>query len=99
MFRRITAGLFSAALAALATAADYPTKPIRIIIPLRAGSATDMLARMIGPKLTEAWGQPVVVDNRPSAGGTIAGGMVASAAPDGHTIMFASSGFATAAAL
>jgi len=91
----ICAGL----LAFSAYAADYPLRPIRVIVPFTAGSATDMLARMIGPKLTEAWGQQVVIDNRPSAGGTVAGGIVASAAPDGHTLMFTSSGFAGAAAL
>ena len=91
----IAAGL----LAFSAFAADYPSRPIRVIVPFTAGSATDMLARMIGPKLTEAWGQQVVIDNRPSAGGTVAGGIVASAAPDGHTLMFTSSGFAGAAAL
>ena len=99
MLERIAAMLVAVSLPVSVAAADYPTRPIRIIIPLSAGSATDMLARMVGPKLSEAWGQPVVVDNRPSAGGTIAGGIVAGAAPDGHTLLFASSGFATAAAL
>ncbi|MGZ5164143.1 MAG: tripartite tricarboxylate transporter substrate binding protein [Burkholderiales bacterium] len=81
------------------SAADYPSRPIRVIVPFTAGSASDMLARMVGPKLTDAWGQQVVIDNRPSAGGTVAGGIVASAAPDGQTLMFTSSGFAGAAAL
>ena len=99
MLERFKAMLVAISLPVSVAAADYPTRPIRIIIPLSAGSATDMLARMIGPRLVEAWGQPVVVDNRPSAGGTIAGSIVAGAAPDGHTLMFASSGFATAAAL
>ena len=85
--------------ASTAAAADYPSRPIRVIVPFTAGSATDMLARMIGPEMTKSWGQQVVVDNRPSAGGTVAGGIVASAAPDGHTLMFTSSGFAGAAAL
>ncbi len=99
MVERIAAMVVAVSLSMSVAAANYPTRPIRIIIPLSAGSATDMLARMIGPKLVEVWGQPVVVDNRPSAGGTIAGTIVAGAAPDGHTLMFASSGFATAAAL
>ena len=81
------------------SAADYPSRPIRVIVPFTAGSASDMLARMVGPKLTDAWGQQVVIDNRPSAGGTVAGGIVASAAADGQTLMFTSSGFAGAAAL
>jgi tripartite-type tricarboxylate transporter receptor subunit TctC len=99
MLDRIAAILVAVSLPVSVAAADYPTRPIRVVIPLSAGSGTDMLARMVGPKLTEAWGQPVVVDNRPSAGGTIAGGIVAGAAPDGHTLLCASSGFATSAAL
>lgn len=79
--------------------ANYPTKPIRIVVPFSAGSVTDILARMIGPKLFEAWGQQVVVDNRPSAGGTVAGSIVAGAAPDGYTLLLHSSGFAGSAAL
>ena len=77
----------------------YPSKPVRIVVPFSAGSATDILARMLGPKLFEAWGQQVVVDNRPSAGGTVAGGIVAGAAPDGYTLMRTSSAFAGSAAL
>jgi tripartite-type tricarboxylate transporter receptor subunit TctC len=87
----------------VAQAADaaqgYPTRPIRIIVPFTAGSASDFFARLIGPKLTEAWGQQVVVDNRPSAGGVVAGEIVARAAPDGHTLMLTSSAFAGSAAL
>jgi tripartite-type tricarboxylate transporter receptor subunit TctC len=79
--------------------ANYPTKPIRIVVPFSAGSVTDILARLIGPKLFEAWGQQVVVDNRPSAGGTVAGSIVAGAAPDGYTLLLHSSGFAGSAAL
>lgn len=82
-----------------AAAAEYPARPIRIIVPFTAGSASDLLARMVGPKLNEAWGQQVVVDNRPSAGGTVAGSIVASATPDGYTLMLTSSAFAGAAAL
>ena len=81
------------------SAQNYPTKPIRIVVPFSAGSATDILARLVGPKLFEAWGQQVVVDNRPSAGGTVAGGIVAGAAPDGYTLLLHSSGFAGSAAL
>ena len=77
----------------------YPSKPIRVVVPFSAGSATDILARMVGPKLFEAWGQQVVTDNRPSAGGTVAGGIVAGAAPDGYTLMLTSSAFAGSAAL
>ena len=82
-----------------AFAADYPSRPVRIVVPFTAGSASDLLARMIGPKLADAWGQQVVVDNRPSAGGTVAGSIVATSAPDGHTMMITSSAFAGSAAL
>ena len=81
-------------------AADgYPAGPIRMVVPFTPGSASDILARLIQPKLLESWGQQIVVDNRPSAGGTVAGSIVASAAPDGYTIMLTSSGFAGSAAL
>jgi tripartite-type tricarboxylate transporter receptor subunit TctC len=96
---RLVAMLVVAACTSGAGAAEYPSHPIRMIVPFTPGSASDMLARMIGPKLYETWGQQVVIDNRPSAGGTVAGGIVASAAPDGHTLMLTSSGFAGAAAL
>ena len=91
--------LACAALAAPALAQNYPTKPIRMLIPFTAGSASDILARLIGPKLLDAWGQQVVIDNRPSAGGMVAGGIVATATPDGHTLMLTSSAFAGSAAL
>ena len=78
---------------------SYPNRPIRIIIPFTGGSATDLLARAIGPKLTERWGQQVVNDNRPGAGGTVAAEIVARATPDGHTLMLTSSAFAGSAAL
>ena len=77
----------------------YPARPIRIVVPFTPGSATDFFARLIGPKMMESWGQQVVVDNRPSAGGVVAGDIVARAAPDGHTLMLTSSAFAGSAAL
>ncbi|HKU69734.1 MAG TPA: tripartite tricarboxylate transporter substrate binding protein [Burkholderiales bacterium] len=80
-------------------AQSYPTRPIRIVIPFTPGSASDILARLIGPKLYEAWGQQIVVDDRPSAGGAVAGEIVARATADGHTLMLTSSGFAGGAAL
>jgi tripartite-type tricarboxylate transporter receptor subunit TctC len=100
--RRIAAiflGFLAPYVAAESPVKGYPSKPIRMVVPFTAGSATDILARMIGPKLHDAWGQQVVVDNRPSAGGTVAGGIVAAAVPDGHTLMLTSSVFAGAAAL
>jgi tripartite-type tricarboxylate transporter receptor subunit TctC len=72
----------------------YPTKPIRIVVPFTPGSATDIIARIVGPKLAERWGRPVVIDNRPSAGGIVACSIVAEATPDGHTLMVTGSNFA-----
>ena len=77
----------------------YPSKPIRVLVPFSAGSATDFFARIIGPKLLQSWGQPVIVDNRPAAGGVVAGEIVARATPDGHTLMLSSGAFAASAAL
>lgn len=96
---QLTILLLTALLPPQAAAQNYPSKPIRIVIPFTPGSASDILARFIGPKLNENWGQQVVVDNRPSAGGTVAGEIVARATPDGHTLMLTSSAFAGSAAL
>ena len=79
---------FAVALALpLAHAQAYPSKPVRIIVPFTAGSATDILARVYGQKLQELWGQPVVIENRPGAGGTIGEGGGAKCAPDGYTLL------------
>ena len=73
--------------AAHAVAQAYPTKPIRLVVPFGAGSNSDILARMVGVRLAEAWKQQVVVDNRPGAGGNIGTDLVAKAPPDGYTIV------------
>lgn len=65
----------------------YPNKPIRFIVPYPAGGGTDIIARMIGAKLTEAWGQQVVVENRAGASGILGNDLVAKAAPDGYTVL------------
>jgi len=66
--------------------ADYPDRPIRIIVPYTPGGTVDVLARLIGPRLTDAWGQPVVIDNRPGAGGNIGADAAAKSPPDGYTL-------------
>lgn len=73
--------------------ADYPAKAITIIVPFAPGGSNDIVARAIGQKLNEDWGQPVVVDNRPGAGGVIGSEFVARAAPDGYTLLLVSSTF------
>jgi tripartite-type tricarboxylate transporter receptor subunit TctC len=76
-----------AMLAPAANAQSYPSKPIRLVVPFPPGGSLDVVARAIGPKLSEAWGQPVVIDNRPGAGGNIGADLVAKSAPDGYTIL------------
>ena len=76
-----------------ASAQAWPTKPVKIIVPFTAGSATDILARTFGQKLSEFWGQPVVVENRPGAGGTIGTGIVANAPADGYTLLVHSAAY------
>jgi len=71
----------------------FPSRPIRIIVPFAPGAATDIIARLLGQKMTEAWGQQVVVDNRGGAGGNIGMGIAANAAGDGYTILFVSSSY------
>jgi tripartite-type tricarboxylate transporter receptor subunit TctC len=77
-----------------ACAQSYPTRPIKIIVPFTPGSATDVMGRIVSERLNAAWGQPVVVDNRPGAGGTIGIRETARAEPDGYTLVLVSSGHA-----
>ena len=82
--------VFSALLISVAVhAADWPQRPLRLVVPYAAGGSTDVLARMVGQKLTESLGQPVVIDNRTGAGTLIATEIVARAASDGHTLLMA----------
>lgn len=82
--------------ACTATAADsYPTRPIRVVDPFAPGGSTEAQARAIGAKLTEVWGQPVVIDARPGAGGALGSQLVAQAAPDGYTLLFHNVGIVT----
>ena len=79
----------AACLVSFAAAAQFPSKPIRIVCPFPAGSATDTVSRIIGQAVSQAVGQPVVVDNKAGADGAIAGSEVARAAPDGYTLLMA----------
>jgi tripartite-type tricarboxylate transporter receptor subunit TctC len=89
--RKTTIACLLAAMAMPAFAAenaqDYPSKPIRLVVPFTPGGSTDILARVIGMKLTEAWGRQVVIDNRPGAGGNIGVDLVAKSPADGYTLV------------
>lgn len=82
----------AAMLPAMAAAQSFPAKPIRIVVPFPPGGSTDLLARRIGEKLAAVWGQPVVIDNRAGAGGTLGADHVAKSAPDGYTLLMGVTG-------
>lgn len=84
--RWLLAGTLACLGLAAAHAQNYPGRPVRMVVPFPPGSASDFLARVLGQKLGEAWGQQIVVDNRPGAGGLIGGTVVAKSSPDGYTI-------------
>ena len=89
LVRRLYLGLIAAALfTAPAAAQSFPTKPIRFIVPYAAGGTTDLVARLVGERMKETLGQPLIIENRPGAGGNIGMAEVAKAEPDGHTIGF-----------
>jgi tripartite-type tricarboxylate transporter receptor subunit TctC len=91
------ATVLAAAIAAPWAAAqgNWPTRPVTFIVPFAAGGTTDIVARLVGQKLSAAWGQPVVVEDRPGAGGNIGAGVVAKAAPDGYTLLVPSGSILT----
>lgn len=97
---KFTRRSISMALAAMALAAggssmaqgNFPTKPVKIVVAFTAGGPTDVVARLIGQKLTEAWGQQVVVENKPGAAGLLGSELVAKAPPDGYTLLMATAG-------
>src|SRR3954465_11934844 len=87
--RRLFTALVFAAVSTAVMAQDYPNRPIRLITPAAQGGTTDLLARMFGAHLSEAFKQPVLVENRASASGVIAGELTANAAADGYTLVLA----------
>src|SRR5438045_7794598 len=99
--RRRFVGLGAAAVAApsivlsRASAADWPVKSVRVVVPFAPGGSTDTTARLVGNRLQEVWGQSVVIENKPGAGGNIAADMVAHSDPDGYTIFIVGPGQAT----
>jgi tripartite-type tricarboxylate transporter receptor subunit TctC len=99
--RRRFAGLGAAAMAApsilfsRASGADWPVKSVRVVVPFAPGGSTDTTARLVSNRLQEVWGQSVVVENKPGAGGNIAADMVAHSDPDGYTIFIVGPGQAT----
>jgi len=92
MFKRLAAALFALALAPLAMAQAWPDRPIKFVMSAPAGSSIDVLGRTIADKLKDRLGQPVVVENKPAAGGTVATAEVAHSAPDGYTMVLAFNG-------
>ena len=98
--KRIFSGLaFSILALQLAVAQTYPTKPIKIVVPNAAGGAADITARTVGQVVSQTIGQAVIIENKPSAGGIVAGEQVARSEPDGHTVLLISSGTAVSASL
>src|SRR5215470_4099 len=89
---RIVALMLATGFVAAAGAQSWPTKPIRLIAPFPAGGLVDVLARAVGEELAKTLGQPVVIENRPGAGGNIGADVVAKAEPDGHTLLMTSPG-------
>src|SRR5262245_15511100 len=78
---------------------QFPGKAVRIVVPFSAGSQTDVVARVLSPKLSDLWRQPVVIENRAGASGILGAGIVAKGAPDGHTLLLTSASFVIGAAM
>ena len=97
--RRALVAVLAATLASAGWAQSYPSKPLRIVVPFGAGGVADLTARTVGQKLSQTLGQPVVIDNKPGAGGVGAADTVAKSAPDGHTLLLMSNASAVTATL
>ena len=91
--------LVACAQALAQTQQKFPTKPVRLVVAFTPGSATDITSRLIATKISDAWGQSIVIENRAGGGGTLAAAVVAKATPDGYTLLSTSGAFAIAAAL
>jgi tripartite-type tricarboxylate transporter receptor subunit TctC len=91
MSTRILIAIAAAIIAPAASAQNFPSKPLRMIVPFSPGGVADIVARIVGQKMGESFGQSVVIDNRAGAGGSLAGEITAKARPDGHTILLCSS--------
>jgi tripartite-type tricarboxylate transporter receptor subunit TctC len=91
-FGYLTAAVFALAAIPAAHADNYPSKPIKMIVPFPAGGTTDVMARVISQELTKSWGQQVIVENRPGAGGNIGSDAVAKSPPDGYTLLMGTVG-------
>lgn len=93
LFKSVVSALTLTLIAPASQAQKYPDKPIQIIVPFAAGGGADIVARLLGQRMSETWGQPVIVENRPGASGNIGTGIVAKARPDGYTLLMASSAY------
>src|SRR5688572_12144198 len=99
MIKRVAAGIAALLVAAAAHAQSYPDRPVRIVVGFPPGGSSDTVARVVAQQLSPLLGQPVVVENKPGAGGVIGSDTVAKSAPDGHTLLLATAGHSTAAAM
>ena len=96
LIRAFAAAMAFSLVPAIACAQAWPSKPVKLVVPFAAGGATDVVARLLAQRLTDAWGQSVVIENRTGAGGNIGADAVAKATPDGYTLLFTSGAIVTA---